>query len=218
MCLFSRREVRSIWIKIRFKRYPVSLSLPLIKLSMFSAQTTTKNSMNICYISPMDYLWSSYFKMYPPISRCHLILAQWKFVGWYAVLLLPPMKSARRLPTSASLLKESSPMRIWNTVKRYSPPCRWASISWTRNSSKVDLHHNFSSCIILVLHYYMILGLAGLHVLYYTMVTYLLTIYSYSCPGDFLNTNSNLNATISREIEALPVVDLSKSATCCSEK
>ena len=44
------------------------------------------------------------------------------------------------------------------------------------------------------------------------MVTYLSTIYSYSCPEDFLNTNSKLNATISTAIEALPVVDLSKSA------
>ena len=44
------------------------------------------------------------------------------------------------------------------------------------------------------------------------MITYLSTIFSYSCPEDFLNASSKLNTVILSEIEAVPAADLSKSA------
>eukprot|EP01035_Chromulina_nebulosa_P003347 gene3347-4565_t len=54
-------------------------------------------------------------------------------------------------------------------------------------------------------------GLAGLHALYYSMVTYLSAIYSYSSPEDLLKTTDKLNETILSQIEAVPVDNLSDS-------
>ena len=55
-------------------------------------------------------------------------------------------------------------------------------------------------------------GLAGLHVLYYSMVNYLSTITNYSTPEDITLASNKLNAVIESEMQTIAPFDYSQSS------